>query len=134
MQTGHYCGTIFHRVIPGFMIQCGGYTQDLNRKSSESEIMNESDNGLSNKKGTVAMARSSDPDSATCEFFINLVDNFFLDYVGPRFNEAGYCVFGEVVEGEEIIEKIASTETESRVGHDDVPVEPITILSANIAQ
>lgn len=127
VDSGLFAGTIFHRVIPGFMIQGGGYTADLNRKPTYPPIVNESKNGLRNVRGTLAMARTSDPNSAASQFFINLVDNRNLDY-GPR--GPGYAVFGMVVEGMEVVDSIARVPTETRDVFQNVPKEPIVILSA----
>ena len=120
-----YNGTIFHRVIDGFMIQGGGFDLDMSQKETDSPIKNEASNGLKNEKYTVAMARTSIPDSATSQFFINTSDNSFLDYPGQ--DGAGYCVFGKVTEGFDIVDKINSVQTGSNNGHQDVPVEPVII-------
>jgi peptidyl-prolyl cis-trans isomerase A (cyclophilin A) len=120
-------GTIFHRVIPGFMIQCGGFDEEMARKDTRKPIKNEADNGLSNDRGTLAMARTTDVNSATSQFFINLKDNDSLNH-GSR--DFGYAVFGKVVDGMEVVDKIAATQTTTRKGHSDVPVEPIVIHSA----
>ncbi len=122
--------TIFHRVVPNFVIQGGGLTADLIQKATKDPIINEANNGLKNKRGTVAMARTSDPNSATSQFFINLVDNDFLDYVEGE--NDGYAVFGEVVEGMDVVDKIASVETHTVGQYENVPVEPITINSATV--
>lgn len=122
-----YDGTIFHRVIPSFMIQGGGMTADMHEKQSGGTIKNESGNGLTNARGTVAMARTSELDSATCQFYINLVDNFRLD-------EMKYCSFGRVVAGLDVVDAIAKVQTGSKRGHRDVPLEPITILSATVVK
>jgi peptidyl-prolyl cis-trans isomerase A (cyclophilin A) len=119
-------GTIFHRVIPGFMIQGGGFDEKMSQKKTRAPIKNEADNGLSNDRGTLAMARTSEVDSATSQFFINLKDNDFLNH-GSR--DFGYAVFGKVVEGMDVVDKIAATPTTNRGGHGDVPVEPIVINS-----
>lgn len=126
VQDGFFEGTIFHRVIPGFVIQGGGMTADMQQKPTRSPIKNEANNGLSNKRGTLAMARTQNPNSATSQFFINLADNTFLDS-SPR--GIGYAVFGEVVEGMEVVDKIAAVPTGRRGMHDDVPLEPIAIES-----
>jgi peptidyl-prolyl cis-trans isomerase B (cyclophilin B) len=123
-----YDDTIFHRVIPKFMIQGGGMQAGLKEKKTKEAIVNESSNGEENKRGTIAMARTNDPDSATAQFFINLKDNDFLDKANAR-DKVGYCVFGKVIEGMDIVDKIAKVETGSRGGHDDVPVEDVTIKS-----
>jgi cyclophilin family peptidyl-prolyl cis-trans isomerase len=125
VEKGFYNGTIFHRVIDGFMIQGGGFDSDMSQKETDSPIKNEASNGLKNEKYTVAMARTSIPDSATSQFFINTSDNSFLDYPGQ--DGAGYCVFGKVTEGFDIVDKINSVQTESNNGHQDVPVEPVII-------
>ena len=124
-EKGFYNKTIFHRVIDGFMIQGGGFELDMTQKETNSPIKNEASNGLKNEKYTVAMARTSDPDSATSQFFINTSDNSFLDYPGQ--DGAGYCVFAKVTEGFDIIDKINSVQTGSNKGHQDVPVETVII-------
>jgi cyclophilin family peptidyl-prolyl cis-trans isomerase len=133
VRNGHYDGTIFHRVIRDFMIQGGGLTKDMRPKAAYEPIVNEASNGLKNKRGTIAMARTSDPDSATCQFFINHRDNDFLDYRGPEPDKIGYAVFGRVVEGMEVVDQIASVKTGRRQGYDDVPLEPVEILSVRMA-
>ena len=125
VEEGFYNGTIFHRVIDGFMIQGGGFDLDMSQKETDSPIKNEANNGLKNEKYTVAMARTSIPDSATSQFFINTSNNSFLDYPGQ--DGAGYCVFGKVTEGFDIVDKINSVQTGSNNGHQDVPVEPVII-------
>ena len=127
VDRGWYDGTIFHRVIDGFMIQGGGFTSDLQRKITRPEIENESKNGLSNERGTISMARTGDPHSATAQFFINHVDNDGLD---GRANSWGYAVFGKVVEGIDVVDSIAEVETAVKNGMGDVPVETVTINSA----
>src|SRR5207237_1170617 len=122
----HYDGTIFHRVIADFMIQGGGFDTKFKQKDTYKPIVNEAANGLSNKRGTIAMARTNNPDSATAQFFINVKDNPALDRAG---NKAGYAVFGQVTEGMDIVDKIRKVETESRGGHDDVPVQDVMIKS-----
>ena len=124
VEAGHYDGTIFHRVIPDFMIQGGGFTADMQQKPTQPPIKNEAQNGLSNEPYTIAMARTSDVDSATSQFFINLADNVFLDH-GKR--DFGYAVFGRVVKGTEVVDKIAGVKTGSAGGHRDVPVQPVKI-------
>ncbi len=124
---GFYDGTIFHRVIRGFMIQGGGFTKKMVEKEKRDPIVNEAGNGLSNARGTIAMARTNDPNSATCQFFINHQDNTPLDTVG-----GGYAVFGKVIEGMEVVDAIAVVKTTTRNGYDDVPVEPVIIKSATI--
>lgn len=123
-----YDGTVFHRVIPTFMIQGGGFEPGMKQKKTKAEIKNESDNGLSNKKGTLAMARTSVPDSATAQFFINVKDNDFLDKANAR-DRVGYCVFGKVVEGMDVVDKIKAVETTNKGGHGDVPVKDVVIES-----
>ena len=125
VEKGFYNKTIFHRVIDGFMIQGGGFELDMTQKKTHSPIKNEASNGLKNEKYTVAMARTSDPDSATSQFFINTSDNSFLDYPGQ--DGAGYCVFAKVTEGFDIVDKINSVQTGSNKGHQDVPVETVII-------
>jgi peptidyl-prolyl cis-trans isomerase A (cyclophilin A) len=127
VEAGFYDGTIFHRVIPDFMVQCGGFTPDMAQKKTEAPIKNEADNGLSNEPYTLAMARTSDINSATSQFFINLADNVFLDH-GKR--DFGYAVFGKVVKGTEVVDKIGEVKTGSAGGHRDVPVTPVMINSA----
>lgn len=130
VEAGFYDGTIFHRVIPDFMVQCGGFTADMMQKKTNAPIKNEADNGLSNEPYTLAMARTSDVDSATSQFFINLADNVFLDH-GKR--DFGYAVFGKVVKGTEVVDKIGEVKTGSAGGHRDVPVTPVVINSARKA-
>ena len=125
VEKSFYNKTIFHRVIDRFMIQGGGFELDMNQKETYSPIKNEANNGLKNEKYTVAMARTSDPDSATSQFFINTSDNSFLDYPGQ--DGSGYCVFAKVTEGFDIIDKINSVPTGSNNGHQDVPVESVII-------
>lgn len=132
VNDGYYDGTIFHRVISGFMIQGGGMTKEMKEKPSNDPIINEAANGLKNLRGTLAMARTSDPDSATSQFFINHSNNDFLDYKGPQPDRIGYAVFGKVAEGLDVVDKIAAVKTK-RVGYyDDVPVEPVEILSVKV--
>lgn len=127
VDDAYFDGTIFHRVIPSFMIQGGGFNQEMAQKDTRAPIKNEADNGLLNQRGTLAMARTSDVNSATSQFFINLKDNDFLNH-GSR--DFGYAVFGKVVDGMDVVDKIAATPTTSRSGQSDVPVEPIVINSA----
>ena len=127
VDEGYFDGTIFHRVIPGFMIQGGGFTADMEHKAGREPIRNEADNGLKNLRGSLAMARTNDLHSATSQFFINLVDN---DFLNNRTGNFGYAVFGRVVEGIEVIDKIAKLKTGRRGGHDDVPAESVVINSA----
>jgi len=134
VRSGHYNGTIFHRVINDFMIQAGGMDTDMNEKSTNASIKNEANNGLSNLQGTIAMARTSDPHSASAQFFINTNDNAFLDFSAETDDGWGYCVFGEVVDGIETVEKIEETSTTSMSGHQDVPAEAIIITQAEIIE
>lgn len=127
VRDGFYDNTIFHRVIKNFMIQGGGLTADMKNKTTRASIINEADNGISNRPGTIAMARTSDPHSATAQFFINTNKNRNLDYRGKNPQEWGYCVFGRVVEGMDVVRKIENTPTGSRGGQRDVPVTPIII-------
>jgi peptidyl-prolyl cis-trans isomerase B (cyclophilin B) len=129
--SGSYNGTIFHRVIKDFMIQGGGMLPDMTQITSNAPVVNEANNDLSNKKGTVAMARTSDPHSATSQFFINLKDNDFLDKKNAQ-DGWGYCVFGEVTEGLDIVENIGSVTTDNKAGHGDVPIETIIIESVEV--
>jgi peptidyl-prolyl cis-trans isomerase B (cyclophilin B) len=130
VKKGHYDNTIFHRVIPGFMIQGGGYDADMSQKKCDAPIKNEADNGLKNVCYTLAMARTSDPHSATAQFFINVADNDFLDFKSPTSSGWGYAVFGKVTQGSEIVDKIAQTKTGRRGFHQDVPKEDIVIAKA----
>lgn len=132
VRSGHYDGTIFHRVINDFMIQGGGFTQDMKQKPTLAPIQNEADNGLKNDNYTVAMARTSDPHSATAQFFINVSDNAFLNYSSKTPNGWGYAVFGRVTEGQNVADAIKGVKTGSRQGHQDVPTEPVVIESAKI--
>lgn len=127
VDDGHYAGTIFHRVIDGFMIQGGGFDEDFKEKSTRPPIKNEADNGVLNDRGTLAMARTSDVHSATAQFFINVNDNDFLNFSGKSPDQYGYCVFGRVVDGIDVIERIKGVETGPRPPHDDVPVENVVI-------
>ena len=127
-DEGFYDGTIFHRVIGNFMIQGGGFTPDLKEKPVHEKIVNEADNGLKNLRGTIAMARTGEPNSATSEFFINVQDNPALDHAGPG-PAFGYAVFGKVIEGMDVVDKIKAVKTGSSNGMGDVPVEPVTIKS-----
>jgi len=130
VDEGFYNGTIFHRVIKGFMIQGGGFTPDLNQKTAHASIKNEANNGLKNKRGTLAMARTMDPHSASSQFFINHADNSFLDFKAESPQGWGYAVFGEVVEGMDVVDKIAEVKTGSKKGNDDVPETTIEVKSA----
>jgi cyclophilin family peptidyl-prolyl cis-trans isomerase len=132
VKKGHFDGTIFHRVIPGFMIQGGGFTADMNQKPTDAQIKNEATNGLKNVRGAICMARTSVVDSATSQFFINVKDNDFLNYSGP--SNYGYAVFGKVTKGMDVVDAIVSSPTTKKGPHSDVPVEPISITSAKIAE
>ena len=130
VKDGFYDGTIFHRVIEGFMVQGGGFDEQMQQKPAQGQIKNEADNGLKNNRGTIAMARTQVVDSASSQFFINLVDNNFLNFSNPTPSGYGYAVFGEVVEGMAVIDAIAGVSTGMRAGHQDVPTETITIIKA----
>ncbi len=133
-NEGYYDGTIFHRVIAGFMIQGGGFTEQMNQKPTKSAIPNEADNGLTNVQYTIAMARTSEPHSATSQFFINASDNAFLNFKSTQSDQYGYAVFGKVVEGQEVVDQIEQVRT-GRVGpHGDVPLEPVVINSVKVAE
>ena len=127
VDDGHFDDTVFHRVIPGFMIQGGGFAADMSQKPTRKPIANEAANGLCNLRGSLAMARTNDVNSATAQFFINLVDNAFLDQRPGNF---GYAVFGRVVDGMDVVDKIAAVKTGRKQGHDDVPVEPVIVTAA----
>ncbi len=131
-KSGFYESTIFHRVIEGFMIQGGGFTRDMNQKKTDEPIRNEAMNGLKNYRGTIAMARTMVVDSATSQFFINLVDNDFLDFSAPTAQGFGYAVFGKVVDGMEVVDKIAKVRTGNFGPHQNVPEEPIVIKKVTI--
>jgi len=131
VDDGHFDGTIFHRIVPGFCIQGGGLTADFASKKTRAPISNEAGNGLKNTRGSLSMARTSDINSATSQFFVNLSDNAFLDH-GPR--DYGYAVFGRVTQGMEVIDKIAGVSTGRRKGHQDAPLEDVVIVSARRAQ
>jgi cyclophilin family peptidyl-prolyl cis-trans isomerase len=126
ITDGFFDGTIFHRIVPGFVIQGGGFTEDMSQKKTLPAIKNEADNGLKNSRGTLSMARTNDINSATSQFFVNLKDNDFLDHSRGNF---GYAVFARVTEGMEVIDKIAAVETGRKRGFDDVPVEPVIMKS-----
>jgi peptidyl-prolyl cis-trans isomerase B (cyclophilin B) len=130
VKEGFFDGLIFHRVIKDFMIQGGGFTADMNQKKTRKPIVNEANNGLKNDRGTIAMARTNDPNSATAQFFINHKNNNFLNYAGP--GNPGYAVFGKTAEGIEVVDKIAEVETSFQKGMDDVPVKQVIIESATI--
>jgi len=131
VEEGHFDGTIFHRVIDGFMIQGGGFLPGMQEKSTRDPIENEAKNGLSNEVGTIAMARTMDPHSATAQFFINVSNNKFLDYPGQ--DGWGYCVFGKVTEGMDVVNKIKGVDTGNNAGHSDVPVDDIIIEKATVS-
>ena len=129
VDEGHFDGTVFHRVIPGFMVQGGGFTTDMKQKPEHEPITNEAGNGLRNRRGTIAMARTNDLHSATSQFFINVVDNAFLDHRPGNF---GYAVFGRVADGLDVIDRIAGTKTGRVGGHDDVPLEPVVVTQVRL--
>ena len=131
-EAGHYDNTVFHRVIPGFMVQGGGFEPGMKQKPCKDPIKNEADNGLKNDAYTVAMARTSDPHSATAQFFINIADNDFLNYKAPNANGWGYCVFGKVVDGNEVVDKIKGVKTGTTGFHQDVPKEDVIIERAEV--
>ena len=130
--SGFYDGTIFHRVINNFMVQGGGFDADMRQKTTEAPIDNEANNGLKNNRGTIAMARTMDPHSATAQFFINVSDNDFLNHTAENMQGWGYAVFGQVVEGQEVLDKIRVVATGSQAGHQDVPVDPVVIESVTV--
>ena len=130
VKKGFYNATIFHRVIDGFMIQGGGFTKDMSQKQTDVPIKNEADNGLKNVKYSIAMARTSIPDSATSQFFINVKDNDFLNYTGQ--SSPGYCVFGKVIEGQDVVDKIAKLKTRVKNGMGDVPIKTVKINSIKV--
>lgn len=130
VNKGHYDGTVFHRVIKGFMLQGGGFDAAMKQKPSDAAIRNEANNGLKNKRYTLAMARTNDPHSATAQFFINTVDNDFLDFRAENAQGWGYAVFGRVVEGTEVVDTIEKVRTGRKGFHDDVPLEDVTIVRA----
>ena len=134
VKEGHYDSTIFHRVIDNFMIQGGGMTAGLKEKSSGAQIENEADNGLKNERGTVAMARTSDPHSATAQFFINVNDNDFLNHTAPNAQGWGYAVFGKVTDGLDVVDKIRKVKTSSSGFHQDVPSEDVVIEMATVLE
>jgi peptidyl-prolyl cis-trans isomerase B (cyclophilin B) len=133
-NSGFYDGTIFHRVINNFMIQGGGFTADMEQKPTQAPVDNEANNGLKNERGTIAMARTQDPHSATAQFFINVQDNDFLNHTGENMQGWGYAVFGKVTQGEEVLDKIRSVQTGSQGGHQDVPTDPILIESISVTE
>lgn len=132
-EEGFYDDTIFHRVIDGFMIQGGGMTEDMEQKATRDPIENEADNGLKNVKGSLAMARTNDPHSATAQFFINVKDNSFLNHSGKNSQGWGYCVFGKVTDGMDVVEKIKNVKTGTKGFHQDVPQEPVIIEKVTVA-
>jgi peptidyl-prolyl cis-trans isomerase B (cyclophilin B) len=134
VRDGHYNGTIFHRVINGFMIQGGGMEPGMAEKSTKEPIKNEADNGLKNDRGTIAMARTMEPHSATAQFFINVKDNGFLNHTAPTPDGWGYCVFGKVTDGMDVVDKIKGVQTGSAGFHQDVPVEDVVIESVEIVE
>ena len=133
-RDGYYNGTIFHRVIDNFMIQGGGFDTDMQQKDTDAPVENEADNGLKNDFGTVAMARTMEPHSATAQFFINVKDNDFLNHSGKNMQGWGYTVFGKVTEGSEVLDKIRAVPTGSQGGHQDVPNDPVIIESVEIVE
>ena len=130
--SGFYDGTIFHRVINNFMVQGGGFDTDMRQKTTEAPIDNEANNGLKNNRGTIAMARTDHPHSATAQFFINVTDNDFLNHTAENTAGWGYAVFGQVIEGQEVLDKIRVVPTGSQAGHADVPVDPVVIESVTV--
>jgi peptidyl-prolyl cis-trans isomerase B (cyclophilin B) len=132
VADGSYDETIFHRVIDNFMIQGGGFSADMEQKETNAPIENEANNGLKNNRGTIAMARTQDPHSATAQFFINVQDNDFLNHTGENIQGWGYAVFGKVTDGEDVLDKIRCVQTGGQAGHQDVPVEPIIIESITL--
>lgn len=134
VKAGHYDNTVFHRVISNFMIQGGGFEPGMKQKSTRAPIKNEANNGVSNKIGTVAMARTMEPHSASAQFFINVADNSFLDHTAPTVQGWGYAVFGEVAEGMDVVEKIKGVATTMKSGHQDVPVDDVIIEKAEIVE
>ncbi len=134
VRDGFYDGTLFHRVIDGFMVQGGGFDENFDQKPTGDPIENEADNGLKNEAGTLAMARTQDPHSATAQFFINVADNAFLNHSGKSIQGWGYCVFGRVVDGMEVVEKIKNVETTRRGMHADVPAEDVVIKKAVVKE
>ncbi|GAA2144813.1 peptidylprolyl isomerase [Kitasatospora kazusensis] len=133
VRSGHYDGTVFHRVINGFMIQGGGFTPEMAQKPTQAPVENEADNGLKNTAYTVAMARTNDPQSATAQFFVNVSDNGFLDFTAKSLSGWGYAVFGRVTEGQDVVDRIKAVRTGSRGGQQDVPTEPVVIEKATVA-
>jgi len=134
VEEGHYTNTVFHRVISNFMVQGGGFEPGMAQKKTRATIKNEANNGLPNKKYSVAMARTMEPHSASAQFFINVADNTFLNHSAPTVQGWGYAVFGDVVEGQDIVDKIKSVPTTSKNGHQDVPAEDVIIEKAEIVE
>ncbi|MCO7518448.1 MULTISPECIES: peptidylprolyl isomerase [unclassified Pseudomonas] len=134
VKEGHYDGTVFHRVIKGFMIQGGGFDANMSQKKTRASIQNEADNGLKNDKYTIAMARTMEPHSASAQFFINASDNGFLNHSGKNVQGWGYAVFGEVIEGKEVVDAIEKVATGSKAGHQDVPKDDVIIEKAEIIE
>lgn len=134
VRDGHYNGTIFHRVIDGFMVQGGGFTPDMEQKATRAPIKNEADNGLKNVAYSIAMARTPNPDSASSQFFINISNNDFLNFREPSAQGYGYCVFGRVSAGQDTVDRIRKVRTGMRAGHQDVPVENVMIESAEVVE
>ncbi|GAA0271755.1 peptidylprolyl isomerase [Streptomyces polychromogenes] len=134
VRDGHYNGTIFHRVIRGFMVQGGGFEPGMREKKTRAAIKNEADNGLKNENYTVAMARTMEPHSATAQFFINVADNHMLNHSGKNLQGWGYTVFGEVIEGHQVVDAIAGVSTASKAGHQDVPREDVILEKAEIIE
>ncbi|WP_233881376.1 peptidylprolyl isomerase [Paraburkholderia flagellata] len=134
VKSGHYDGTVFHRVIDGFMIQGGGFDAGMQQKPTEAPIENEANNGLKNERGSIAMARTNDPHSASAQFFINVADNDFLNHSSPTPQGWGYAVFGKVVEGLEVVDKIKKVKTGSKGFHQDVPVDDVVIEKAVVVE
>ena len=132
VKSGHFNNTVFHRVIDGFMIQGGGFEPGMKQKPTGAQIKNEADNKLKNDQYTVAMARTNDPHSATAQFFINVANNDFLNHKAPNPQGWGYCVFGKVVEGKDVVDKIKGVKTAARAGHQDVPAEDVVIQKAEV--
>ena len=134
VKSGHYDGTIFHRVIKDFMIQGGGFADNMKEKPTHAPIRNEANNGLKNEKYTIAMARTKDPHSASAQFFINTRNNNFLDFKSQKNGEWGYAVFGKVIQGQNVVNQIEKAATGRRAGHDDVPTEPVIIKKAVVLE
>lgn len=134
VKDGFFDGTVFHRVIPNFMIQGGGFTEDMQQKETKAPIENEANNGLKNETGTVAMARTGNPHSATAQFFINTKDNNFLDFTAPTQQGWGYAVFGKVIDGMDTVRDIEKVQTGNKMGHQDVPVDNVVIIKATVEE